>query len=536
MLSVTLANEGSVGAGGVTAILRSLEPELLAVEDSSDSFGAIAPGATVGGAEGFALRAAADAPPGAAVNLQLVLATPEGYRTEASFAVTIGAVDHTRPLGPDGHGYWAYDNTDTDYPAGAPLYRWQEISPVYGGAGTPLTLDSNPTDVTDPNETQQVTLPFAFTYYGESYGSILVSDNGWISFDLRKAYDFYNWIIPGPYGNLARICPFWDNLMPGKRDAAGLVGDGVYTWYDEAGHRFIVEWSRIGNTDQPGTPPNPSLIFDDLQTFQVILHDPAFTATPSGDGVVDFQYKQIVNIDRGRMYATVGIEDETGADGLQYTYSNLYPPEAAPLNSGLAIRLTTTPPEYVPFRLTRAQAERAAGGIALSWAPCDERPRGRYHVYRAAEGGEYRPLDGPELDGSARSFLDRTADPRRRWSYLIGSEDPVGRETRSEPIQYDPAGTGVARVLTLMAVGANPSREGVELTWSLPQPGDLQLSIYDVSGRLVRELVRGPQKSGGGSAVWDGTDARGLRMPAGTYWARLEAAGERRVARVTLVH
>ncbi len=547
-LVVTVRNEGSISAGAVQAVLRSLNPELVTVVQSAADFGTVAPGAVAAALTPFRVRASADAAAGAVANLQLVLTSAEGYENRTGFALSLGVADHTAPLGGSAYGYWAYDNSDTDYPDTAPLYQWTEISGAYGGPGTILSLDSNPNDENDPNQTAVVSLPFAFRFFGQTYERLKVSDNGWVAFDVGNDYDFYNWSMPTAYGLGAKLAAFWDNLYPGKKDAQGnTVGDGVYVWEDNVGHRFFIEWSRVGNTDQPATPPAPSVFFTDLQTFQIVLHDPAFYPTPSGDGIVEYRYKQILNVDKGRMYSTVGIQDLAGSDGIEYSYSNQYPVQAAPLSPGLVIRWTTQPPRYAPFALASFEARPTAGGVELSWEPIDARPRGAYRLYRAGEDGAFRPVALPASsgggtgvpvtpDGGARGFIDTTADPDAPWWYELRSSDPVGRETRLGPFAYDPATVAPEPApFSLQVTGANPARGAVGLEWVLPLSGDTSLRVHAIDGRVVRTILRGRRAAGVGRMVWDGRDDAGRPAPAGIYWARLESNGERRNARLVLV-
>jgi flagellar hook assembly protein FlgD len=51
----------------------------------------------------------------------------------------------------------------------------------------------------------------------------------------------------------------------------------------------------------------------------------------------------------------------------------------------------------------------------------------------------------------------------------------------------------------------------------------VQISIYDVTGRMVRRLVAGDRSVGTHHAVWDGRDDRGHRLPSGAYYVRLKA-------------
>lgn len=536
-LSLTLRNDGTIAATGVLAELDAVEPGIVTVLDSTAAYGTLAAGASAAGESQFRLRVEEGIAHGQAANLRVSYRTTEGYSGETVFALPIGETDHTAPLGPDAYGYWIYDNSDTDYPASAPLYEWVEISPTFGGGGTALVLDDNPNDDNDPNGTAVVELPFTFRFYGQDYTRLKVADNGWVSFDTRRAYDFYNWSLPSTYGNMARLAVFWDNLSPGKRDAQGRpVGDGVYYWHDAANHRFIVEWSRIGNTDQPATPPNPSRFFNDLQTFQVILLDPAYYPTATGDGAVLYQYKQIANVDYGRMYASVGLENEHGDVGLEYTYSNVYAPQAAPLSPGLALRLTTQPPDYQPFRLAGFRAEPAGKGLALSWVPVDERPRSGWQVYRADESGRFLPVSVVPLEGGARGFVDAAADPARAWQYRLGSTDPVGRETLLGPFLYEPVvGGGQAATFALQLVGTNPVRGGARLSYALREAGEARLTLHDVTGRVVRTMLAGQAKARTDVLEWDGRDDDGRVLPAGVYLARLWTRGEERSVKLTLI-
>jgi len=518
-LTVTLRNDGSIASSSVSAILRSSAPDLVAVTDSVALFLPIQPGAKGTAAAPFAVRAASDAGIGRVVGLTLTLSSPDGPVSETSFSLTIGAVSHTSPLGPDGYGYCAYDNTDTDYPDAVPTYDWVTCSSAYGGPGTRLTLGDN--------ETVTLDLPFTFTYYGRPYDRIAVSDNGWISFNTSYYYDYFNWHMPNVYGPGSMIAPFWDNLDPTrKRYRRGpLMGDGVYVLSDPTKHRFVIEWSRL---------PNYITDFDDLQTFELILYDPEFYPAPDGNGIIDFQYKQITNNDAERMYATVGIQDEGGVTGLEYTYSNLYPQAAAPLAAGLAIRITTKPPRYSPFHLSEFSAIPSGPGVMLSWTPGDERLRGGYRIYRGALGGTYALLNGETLDAAVRSFLDQDANPDSTYAYKIGSLDPFGRETLIGPFAYLGKGSGAPRV-ALEARTPNPFRGSVELTYALPKRGFVALQIHDLSGRSVRKLVSGVTEAGIWTATWDGRDDGGRDQASGVYLCKLDVGSERRSLKLTLL-
>jgi hypothetical protein len=76
---------------------------------------------------------------------------------------------------------------------------------------------------------------------------------------------------------------------------------------------------------------------------------------------------------------------------------------------------------------------------------------------------------------------------------------------------------------TLRLVGArpNPFRTETAVRFDLPEASRVSLSVYDVHGRRVRELVRGDIAAGVHAIAWDGRDDTGRRVSAGVYFSRL---------------
>jgi hypothetical protein len=74
----------------------------------------------------------------------------------------------------------------------------------------------------------------------------------------------------------------------------------------------------------------------------------------------------------------------------------------------------------------------------------------------------------------------------------------------------------------------NPFNPTTAIRYTVPAGGgDVRIAVYDVSGRLVRELVGGHQEEGQHSVVWDGRDAFGHELASGVYFYRFEAPGVR---------
>ncbi len=188
--------------------------------------------------------------------------------------------------GPDSAGYrWI----DSDEPGG-PTFNWVDITSV----GTPIGTGEWSGSADDGHVIQ--TLPFPMTFYGNTYNSIKIVTNGWVSFDVVSTnHTFTNVAIPASAEPNNVLATFWDDL--------DLRTQGTVHYYNDAANgRYIVQWTNVPHyTGTPGT-----------YTFEVILY---------ADGRIVYQYldmQQTVNS------STIGIENPSGTVGLQVVYNNTY--------------------------------------------------------------------------------------------------------------------------------------------------------------------------------------------------------------------
>ena len=228
------------------------------------------------------------------------------------------------PSGPDGHGYYIYDEYDTP----VLTYSWVEINPDVGGLpGTQLTVGGDATVV--------VNLPFTFRFYGADFQQITVSANGFIIPGASSSLEWGCFPIPSSSPPNGYLAPWFNDWEPQE-------GGGVFFYAETDSHRVIVEWSDV-----------PDYFARGNVSFEAILHDPLYAPAPGGDGMVTYQYQSFSDVFEG----AIGIENLSGSDGIQYDYLTHYDPHAAPLASERALLITTdstldaqppAPPSAVP--------------------------------------------------------------------------------------------------------------------------------------------------------------------------------------------
>ncbi len=173
-----------------------------------------------------------------------------------------------------------YYSWGTSEDIGGPTYNWVDIS--FTGFNINLTTDDQYSAI--------LPLGFSFPYWDNSYNTVKVCGNGFLSFTSSNAA-YENTELPdtAPPNNI--IAPFWDDLSPQN-------GGTIYYYPDSSNNRFIVTYSEIPVYGS-GAP----------LTFQVILYE---------NGRIDFQYQ---NMAIGSETATVGIENFDGSEGIQIAYN-----------------------------------------------------------------------------------------------------------------------------------------------------------------------------------------------------------------------
>jgi hypothetical protein len=95
--------------------------------------------------------------------------------------------------------------------------------------------------------------------------------------------------------------------------------------------------------------------------------------------------------------------------------------------------------------------------------------------------------------------------------------------------------TASAPVRTTLAQNSpNPFNPSTTIEYALGQGGPVELRVYDLNGRMVRELVNEAQNADRHSAVWDGRDDAGRDMASGVYFYQLTAPGVKETRRMVL--
>jgi flagellar hook assembly protein FlgD len=71
-------------------------------------------------------------------------------------------------------------------------------------------------------------------------------------------------------------------------------------------------------------------------------------------------------------------------------------------------------------------------------------------------------------------------------------------------------------------VSQNPVGHEVAISFQTASPGPVTARVFDVRGALVRTLLNNSAQPGPYLVRWDGRDDRGVAVPSGVYFFRIE--------------
>jgi len=532
-VQVVLINQGGGALDRVQGIITCLDTNV-AVVDSSGYYGRIDSGAiNPGSRDRFAISAG----PGLMRNQPVrffVRVQGDGgtYHYSDTFSFELSGEEGvtSEPTGPDGYGYWCYDDTDTAS-GQAPIYQWLELAPPGPGLVIPGVSDSDAVTIT-------LAMPFTFQYYGTRDNFVSICSNGFLTLGYTTYRFGSNRPIPDTAGPPLMIAPFWDDLNPDEtRNGYGTA----YQYFDTANHRWIVEFKDFAHYNQPNI----------RESFQVIFYDPVYFPTPTGDGEIVFQYQRV---SLGSS-CTVGIEDGTETRGIQYLYNNSYAPTAAYLQANRAIKFTTNPPRNIvsPWLvLSGVQVSDTLEGNGNGLWEAGERlevavflqNRGSYDAVNsviALNSGDgdaviYDSISvlglippGTTVNNITNPFrleiVPQPADSILEFSLRVQAEGYITLTYFSLGISgltgVEEKPTGLNK-FGMEKIRPNPLRGSTVVYYALAQAAQVDLALFDALGRRVKTIERGV-KPAGGHQVRLSCDG----LSNGVYFCRLRAKDDK---------
>ena len=316
------------------------------------------------------------------------------------------------------------------------------------------------------------------------------------------------WLLGATNGSVEN-CLVADNSAVAAGGGAFLIANGVFTVRNNivsgnagdglfcAGEFLTADYNDVWNNDDDYAGGDPGL--------HDISADPLFVDAAAGDYGLGLHSQCL---DRG--------DPDPGCQD----------PDSSPADIGL---LGGPDAQTVaPAAVVGAQIQDLGGGdFRISWTANSEPDIDRYVVYRDSATtfvpGVSKAIASVEHPAT---FWDDT--PSFGCYYLVVPVDTEGHVGGYSARVFTEdltavAGQDVPSTYRIASVMPNPFNPRTTIWYDAPHDGRLSLRVYDLRGRLVRNLVSGRVVAGRHSVDWDGRDARGMGVAAGMYFVHLKA-------------
>lgn len=182
------------------------------------------------------------------------------------------------------------------------------------------------------------------------------------------------------------------------------------------------------------------------------------------------------------------------------------------------IDVPTTPVELSTF------AARVEGSNAiLEWSTASESNNYGFEIQRSENiGGDFKKVGfekgrGTTSELNSYHFVDRDL-PQGTYLYRLKQIDYDGKYELSNNAQVT---IGQPKEFKLYQNYPNPFNPTTTISYSLPQSGHVELTIYNIKGEEICRLVDGYQRGGEHSISWDGTNFEGVKVSSGEYFVKL---------------
>ncbi|HUT99622.1 MAG TPA: M14 family zinc carboxypeptidase [bacterium] len=151
--------------------------------------------------------------------------------------------------------------------------------------------------------------------------------------------------------------------------------------------------------------------------------------------------------------------------------------------------------------LTDLAATPVGDGVRISFnvCGCEE----IYFILMREEADGWRPLNERPLEGYTDvMYYDLDVEPGGTYRYRVDVLGRYGDPTSYGPVEITLPPDG-GRVVELRNAFPNPAVGGTNISFYMPEAGEVELAVYDAAGRRVATLADGYETAGEHAVSWD---------------------------------
>jgi hypothetical protein len=139
-------------------------------------------------------------------------------------------------------------------------------------------------------------------------------------------------------------------------------------------------------------------------------------------------------------------------------------------------------------------------------------------VFTVEDGVDEIIIDAIELENPNHSLTYYWND------YSSGRPEVRSIQPEFERQIVDVDGTSIPKTFALRQNSPNPFNPVTRVSYDLPKAGEVRVSVFNVLGQHVKDLVNGYQEAGTHEVVWDSKDENGSSVASGIYFYRIKTS------------
>lgn len=191
----------------------------------------------------------------------------------------------------------------------------------------------------------------------------------------------------------------------------------------------------------------------------------------------------------------------------------------------------------LPVELAAFEAQAKKKQVVLRWQTASETNNAGFEVQHRgpAEGASWSEIGYVESRAEGGTTTKRVSYRYETEGLTVGTHrfrlqqvDLSGSTTRTDPVT---ATVQMQEALRLEAPAPNPVWGEATVRFGAKEAQNIEVAMYDVLGRRMKTLFQGSPPTGQMQRV----RLRAVDLPAGTYFLRLEAGGQTRTRRITVL-
>ena len=347
---------------------------------------------------------------------------------------------------------------------------------------------------------------------------------------------------------------------PGRAYSVALKGNYAYLAATNSGIR-VIDISDPSDPFEAGYYPTEGYAYDlTIQGFYLFVAEGAA-------GLRIFNISNPLNIKQIGYYDTDGLASGISVEGnhafvndgidslfLIFDVSEVYFPQetgcyktatanwSSAVNGELAFVASDGAGLYIldcslaPTLLQSFNIRQAETKMELSWDISSREGITGFKIYRTTN--EEQPMTkttSPTIPITASNHYEYTDNDLingKSYTYTLavrdsdGSESVIGERT----VTYK-----LPNIVYLCQNRPNPFNPSTSIECTLAEPAHLNLSVYDINGKLVKTIFNGDAPAGSVTTSWDGKNKRGEKVPSGIYFCRLSSAKQTKTIKMVLL-